>query len=48
MIAPAVFDQSAEDGTVVVLRERPDGGVLPELREAVHLCPVSAISLTDD
>jgi ferredoxin len=43
---PDVFDQSEEDGTVVVLVERPAD--LDTAREAVHICPSQALSLVDD
>ncbi|WAL64998.1 (4Fe-4S)-binding protein [Amycolatopsis cynarae] len=43
---PEVFDQSDEDGTVVVLVERPDD--LEKVREAVHICPSQALSLVED
>jgi ferredoxin len=43
---PSVFDQSEEDGTVVVLVERPND--LDTVREAVHICPSQALSLVDD
>ncbi|TVT48596.1 ferredoxin, partial [Amycolatopsis rhizosphaerae] len=43
---PDVFDQSDEDGTVVVLVERPDD--LEKVREAVHICPSQALSLVED
>jgi ferredoxin len=43
---PGVFDQSDEDGTVVVLVERPTD--LEKAREAVHVCPSGALSLVED
>jgi ferredoxin len=43
---PDVFDQSEDDGTVVVLVQRP--AELDKAREAVHVCPSQALSLTDD
>jgi ferredoxin len=42
---PAVFDQSDEDGTVVLLTDHADGDVLENVREAVDLCPSQAIAL---
>jgi ferredoxin len=45
---PSVFDQSDEDGTVVLLTEHVDGATLGNVREAVDLCPSQAISLEDD
>lgn len=45
---PEVFDQSEDDGTVVVLRERPDEGELDGVHEALDLCPSQALSLVED
>jgi ferredoxin len=43
---PETFDQSDDEGTVVVLNERPDGEeALARAREAVDLCPSGALSL---
>jgi ferredoxin len=45
-VAPEVFDQSEEDGVVVVLDPEPPAGSLAAVTEAVTLCPVAAIALT--
>jgi ferredoxin len=45
---PSVFDQDEDDGTVVVLVERPGGPELASVREAVDTCPSQALSLTED
>ena len=45
---PSVFDQSDEDGTVVLLVETAEGDTLENVREAVDLCPSQAISLEED
>lgn len=45
---PSVFDQDEEDGTVVVLAERPEGPALTGAREAVGLCPSGALTLSED
>jgi len=45
---PAVFDQSDEDGTVLVLVEHVEGERLAAVEEAVEMCPSQAISLEDD
>ncbi len=45
---PAVFDQSEDDGTVVVLVDRPDGEELDNTRQAVRLCPGQALSLVEE
>lgn len=42
---PAVFDQSDDDGTVVVLVEHVEGERLAAVEEAVDMCPSQAISL---
>lgn len=44
---PDAFDQSEDDGTVVVLRENPaDDEALKRARVAVEICPSRALSLT--
>jgi ferredoxin len=45
---PAVFDQSEDDGTVVVLIEHVEGEQLAAVEEAVDMCPSQAISLEAD
>jgi ferredoxin len=45
---PAVFDQSDEDGTVVLLTEHVEGDIVPNVEEAADLCPSQAISLVKD
>jgi ferredoxin len=45
---PAVFDQSDEDGTVVLLTDHAEGDTLAKVREAVDLCPSQALSVTAD
>ncbi|WP_460401410.1 ferredoxin [Actinophytocola sediminis] len=42
---PDLFDQREDDGTVIVLRETPEGELVEKAREAVHLCPGQALSL---
>ena len=44
---PAVFAQSDEDGTVIVLVESPENGELEKARQAVHICPSRALSLLE-
>lgn len=46
MTAPAVFDLT-DAGVVELLNDRPDGADLDRAREAVSLCPVQAITVTD-
>ncbi len=45
---PSVFDQSDEDGTVVLLTDQVEGDVLENVREAIDLCPSQALSLKED
>ncbi|KII00205.1 ferredoxin [Streptomonospora alba] len=44
-LAPEVFDQSDEDGTVVVLDAAPPDHRHEQVREAALRCPSSAIAL---
>ena len=45
---PEAFDQSDEDGTVVVLRATPAGDeALKRARVAVEICPSRALSLAE-
>jgi ferredoxin len=43
--APDLFDQD-EEGTVVVLHERPSADQEPAARAAEHACPARVITLT--
>jgi ferredoxin len=45
LMAPAVFDQDREDGTVVVLDETPPESELPAVQEAVDRCPAAVLQL---
>jgi ferredoxin len=45
---PSVFDQSDEDGTVVLLIDHTDATTLDNVREAVDLCPSQALSLREE
>ncbi|WP_433417051.1 ferredoxin [Microtetraspora malaysiensis] len=42
-----VFDQSEEDGTVVLLDPDPPASMAGEVRRAVQLCPSGALSLAE-
>ncbi|WP_394617178.1 ferredoxin [Lentzea sp. JNUCC 0626] len=42
---PVLFDQSEEDGTVVLLVEHPDAEHESTAKEAAGLCPASAITI---
>ncbi|HEY2577793.1 MAG TPA: ferredoxin [Streptosporangiaceae bacterium] len=46
-IAPEVFDQSPDDGVVILLRETPPPAFIPLVAEAADLCPVAAIKLIE-
>ncbi|MBM7773767.1 ferredoxin [Actinokineospora baliensis] len=41
---PEVFDQSEDDGTVVLLRAEPAPEQERDVLDAVHACPAQAIS----
>jgi ferredoxin len=45
MVAPAVFDQSDEDGTVVLLDAAPPESEHVAVREAAEMCPGMAITV---
>jgi ferredoxin len=47
LIAPDVFDQADEDGLVVLRTDTPPGDLHSDVREAVEVCPVAAISLRE-
>ena len=46
-VAPEVFDQSEDDGTVILLAAEPAEGQYAAVRQAAHLCPATAITLQD-
>ncbi len=43
--AADVFDQSDEDGLVILLNERPDERETARVTEAAHRCPSQAIRI---
>ena len=45
--APAVFDQRADDGIVVLLQTTPAANQHDAVRKAVRLCPTRAIHLSE-
>ncbi|GII53786.1 ferredoxin [Planotetraspora thailandica] len=47
LTAPEVFDQSEEDGTVVLLQPEPPASREAAARRAVQLCPSGALSLEE-
>ncbi|GAA2931899.1 ferredoxin [Kitasatospora cinereorecta] len=48
LIAPAVFDQRDEDGTVVLLDATPPQGEHEPVRAAALRCPASVITLHEN
>ncbi|SDY69480.1 Ferredoxin [Amycolatopsis xylanica] len=44
---PEVFDQTEDDGTVIVLVSEPEGEAADHARDAVHICPSQALSLVE-
>lgn len=47
LTAPDLFDQSEDDGTVLLLRPVPADPELGSARDAVRRCPSGALKLTD-
>ncbi|MFE0812908.1 ferredoxin [Streptomyces sp. NPDC058794] len=47
LTAPEVFDQDEEEGTVVVLVDRPPAEHHAAVRDAVRACPSRALSLRE-
>ncbi|OLF14488.1 ferredoxin [Actinophytocola xinjiangensis] len=45
---PAVFDQSDDDGTVVLLSETVDPAHADTVHDAIEMCPSQAISVIED
>jgi ferredoxin len=48
LVAPDVFDQDNEDGTVTLLQTEPSAEHSPAVRRAVLQCPSGAIQLTEE
>lgn len=48
LIAPEVFDQSEEDGQVVLVQSAPQARLWQSLVAAANACPVSAIDVRRD
>lgn len=46
--APELFDQSDDDGTVVVLNDQPPAELQARARLAASLCPNAVIDVTDE
>ena len=47
LTAPGVFDQSDDDGTVVLLDACPPGDAHEDVRAAAHVCPSGAIGVQE-
>jgi ferredoxin len=47
LTAPHIFDQTDDDGTVVVLDEEPPAELHDAVRKAAALCPNSVIRVVD-
>ncbi|MDH6114213.1 ferredoxin [Kitasatospora sp. MAP12-15] len=45
LTAPDVFDQSEQDGLVLLLQDRPAEALHAQVRTAAVLCPAGAISI---
>ena len=48
LTAPELFDQSDDDGTVVVLDEQPPPDLQDQARRAAGLCPNSVIRVLEE
>jgi ferredoxin len=47
LLAPDVFDQRDEDGSVVLLQENPAAELHDDVRQAAQVCPALAIQLAE-
>ena len=47
LTAPEVFDQSEEDGTVLLLHAEPPAELEQNARRAVQLCPSGALKVVE-
>ncbi|MGA5504432.1 ferredoxin [Streptomyces umbrinus] len=47
MASPEVFDQRDDDGVAILLEEEPADELLDGVREAVAICPATAIRLVE-
>ncbi|MEV5302813.1 MULTISPECIES: ferredoxin [Amycolatopsis methanolica group] len=46
-LAPDLFEVQ-QDGSLVILSDRPDGGLCDAAREAVEGCPTEALSIEEE
>jgi ferredoxin len=47
LVAPDVFDQGEDDGIVILLDPTPSAELHASVREAVSVCPATAITLSE-
>lgn len=47
-VAPELFDQGEDDGTVILLEAEPPPSLVGAAKEAESLCPASAILVVED
>jgi ferredoxin len=47
LVAPDVFDQGDEDGVVILLQAMPGPEHWDSVREAVAVCPATAIAIIE-
>ena len=47
LIAPDVFDQTEDEGIVVLREPEPVDGLQASVREAARVCPTEAIRFSD-
>lgn len=45
---PDLFDQSEEDGLVLLITDQPDADTEAAARQAVRLCPSQALSVQEE
>jgi len=48
LTAPKVFEQSAEDGLVLLVQEHPEPAHIAAARMAVERCPSGALSIDEN
>jgi len=48
LIAPEVFDQTEDEGVVLLLQPEPARALWAAVEEAVRVCPTEAIAAVDD
>lgn len=47
IVAPEVFDQSDDDGIVILLEDAPEPAFEDAVRSAAQICPALAIELSN-